>query len=1052
MIRFLLFSLFFSLITAQGFTQIIITGNTELCSGESSTLTATMTGSGYGTTNYIFEIINYSDHPPFSDGRPIDPDFTGCTSSGHDDCFAPANGPSLINGYPIGFTFCFFNQQYDRFWVGSNGWLGFTNPTGKGWTTYTATTIPNEASNVPKNCIFAPWQDWYPGAAGVAENVFYYNTGTAPNRKLVVYWADCPLFQCTDQNENRGTFMIVLNEQSSVIENFIQQKPQCTNSSEGATQGVHNLEGNIAYTATGRNYQVWTTANEGTRFNPSGVNWYKDAPPPAGVFVGYGDNLVVSPATTTTYYAIAGTCDGSNISANTTVNVYPRPPTPTIDGKANPCQNDIVTYTTGPGGSNYLWTYTGASLIIGGGSNDNWITLKWTASGTKLISVNYENSNGCEAITPGTLSVSVGAFEVPVINTPSPEACSGTVVPFTTQSGKSNYIWEYITSGAIWVSGGGLTDNSISLKWVTPGDKTIFVNYTDPNGCTGSPPTEKTVTIKPIPQLSPPLTKSICTGENTNFSLSSTPPGSMFSWTTPNPICTNIAPPCPTGNSNATMISDLLILNAYTAGSVNYFITPTLNNCTGPAQTVVINVNPIPGPADQILGSSYACTGWSHQMYSIPIIVNALGYSWTYSGTGATITNNGNTIFIDFAPNATSGDLRVKGLNGCGEGQSSPLFNITINPFPGPASTILGPTPVCSSWSNQIYSMPEVANATGYSWTYSGTGANITNNGNTVSIDFSPDATSGNLKGKGINSCADGTWSPDFFITVNPMPLVSLSQCNDQKTTKNAKPFLLKGGEPLGAGGIYRIDDPTAPAVPGNLFNPGDPAMTIGQHTIFYTYTNANACSATAQQTITIMGSNSGFSCGQLFYDIRDDEVYRTSLLSNCWMLENLRYGTKLNAPLQPQTDNCLVEKYCLSTDANCTAYGGLYQWDELIQYEATAGPGYQGVCPPGWHVPSQQEWQDMINAVANVTPGDGMAGGTLKDPYASFNALLNGVYYLNNLWAYTTGSPTATMFWTSTPSGISHAVARGLNNISYSVSYYPSFKANAFPVRCVKD
>jgi uncharacterized protein (TIGR02145 family) len=80
------------------------------------------------------------------------------------------------------------------------------------------------------------------------------------------------------------------------------------------------------------------------------------------------------------------------------------------------------------------------------------------------------------------------------------------------------------------------------------------------------------------------------------------------------------------------------------------------------------------------------------------------------------------------------------------------------------------------------------------------------------------------------------------------------------------------------------------------------------------------------------------------------------------------------------------------------------------------------------------------------------MAGGTLKDPYASFNALLNGVYYLNNLWAYTTGSPTATMFWTSTPSGTSHAVARGLNNISYSVSYYPSFKANAFPVRCVKD
>ena len=266
------FILAFFMLTCSVVAQITITGINTLCAGESTTLTATTSGSSYGTTNYIFETIPYAPQLFFG-GTVVDPDFTGCTSSGHDDCYAPG----LTSGYPIGFSFCFFNQQYDHFWVGSNGWIGFTNPSGQSWTTYVATTIPNTASNVPKNCIFAPWQDWYPGANGSGNDVYYYTTGTAPDRKLVVYWNHCPLFDCQTQTANRGTFMIVLNESTSIIENFIQLKPECSGSgsSEGATQGVINLVGDQAYTATGRNYQVWTAANEGTRFTPSGITWYK---------------------------------------------------------------------------------------------------------------------------------------------------------------------------------------------------------------------------------------------------------------------------------------------------------------------------------------------------------------------------------------------------------------------------------------------------------------------------------------------------------------------------------------------------------------------------------------------------------------------------------------------------------------------------------------------------------------------------------------------------------------------------------------------------------
>jgi uncharacterized protein (TIGR02145 family) len=40
----------------------------------------------------------------------------------------------------------------------------------------------------------------------------------------------------------------------------------------------------------------------------------------------------------------------------------------------------------------------------------------------------------------------------------------------------------------------------------------------------------------------------------------------------------------------------------------------------------------------------------------------------------------------------------------------------------------------------------------------------------------------------------------------------------------------------------------------------------------------------------------------------------------------------------------------------NCDIYGGLYQWHEMMQYVSTEST--QGICPNGWHLPSDQEWK----------------------------------------------------------------------------------------------
>jgi uncharacterized protein (TIGR02145 family) len=56
------------------------------------------------------------------------------------------------------------------------------------------------------------------------------------------------------------------------------------------------------------------------------------------------------------------------------------------------------------------------------------------------------------------------------------------------------------------------------------------------------------------------------------------------------------------------------------------------------------------------------------------------------------------------------------------------------------------------------------------------------------------------------------------------------------------------------------------------------------------------------------------------------------------------------------QTDNGTIEKYCFdNTETNCDVYGGLYQWNEMMQY--STAPGVKGICPTGWHLPTDAEW-----------------------------------------------------------------------------------------------
>lgn len=193
--------------------------------------------------------------------------------------------------------------------------------------------------------------------------------------------------------------------------------------------------------------------------------------------------------------------------------------------------------------------------------------------------------------------------------------------------------------------------------------------------------------------------------------------------------------------------------------------------CTANSNTIKINVTALPDAAGAISGFDNACETQTGTQYTTALIPNADSYSWTYSGTGVTMySETTNTMTMDFSATATSGILTVKGINTCGNGATSPTYSITVNPIPGNAGTITGTSTLCQGTTTVFYSIPAVTNADNYVWNYSGTGALISGSTNSITIDFTANATSGILTVKGGNNCTTGTVSPDFNITVNTIP------------------------------------------------------------------------------------------------------------------------------------------------------------------------------------------------------------------------------------------------------------------------------------------
>ncbi len=196
--------------------------------------------------------------------------------------------------------------------------------------------------------------------------------------------------------------------------------------------------------------------------------------------------------------------------------------------------------------------------------------------------------------------------------------------------------------------------------------------------------------------------------------------------------------------------------------------------------------------------------------------------------------------------------------------------------------------------------------------------------------------------------------------------------------------------------------------------------------------------------------------CPDTFTDPRNGQTYNALKIGDqCWMGENLNIGTMILGS-QNQSDNSTIEKYCYGdVAANCDTYGGLYQWDELMDYETNND---KGICPDGWHVPTDVEWM-QIEVEVGMSYEDatsmGLRGtdqGTILGEGGSsgFEALYGGTR--NSGGAFNFIGDYAS-FFSSTPGSQNNlAWVRYMFSANGQILRNPYDKTMGLSVRCVKD
>jgi uncharacterized protein (TIGR02145 family) len=207
------------------------------------------------------------------------------------------------------------------------------------------------------------------------------------------------------------------------------------------------------------------------------------------------------------------------------------------------------------------------------------------------------------------------------------------------------------------------------------------------------------------------------------------------------------------------------------------------------------------------------------------------------------------------------------------------------------------------------------------------------------------------------------------------------------------------------------------------------------------------------------------------FTDSRDGQEYGWATIGlQQWMTENLAYLPAVSPSSEGSYHSPYYYVYgyegtsltSAKAASNYSTYGVLYNWPAAMNGASSSSSnpsGVHGVCPSGWHLPSDAEWTELTLFIG----GEGAAGGRLKESgydhwwfpntdatnEQGFTALPGGYRKDDGTFSYIGGIG---LWWSATEVYMGSAETREMGYLGAAVNPYFHVNGVGLSVRCVKD
>ena len=335
----------------------------------------------------------------------------------------------------------------------------------------------------------------------------------------------------------------------------------------------------------------------------------------------------------------------------------------------------------------------------------------------------------CSASFTQDIILSVHSLPVPTISGLA-TACEGaTSVTYTTETGGgiTGYSWT-VSGGGLKTSGGGASDNTMTVTWNTAGSQSVTVNYLDGNGCTATSPTSKSITINPLPTLTgASQAAAVCEGNGATINLT----GLLASSTSTidykiNGVAQSAVSGVAANVSGAASFASAA-LSAANNGQILEItavtVTSAPTNCSATfAQDVTLSVNPLPNVGLTVSVTTNPICSGSGTNITVTSSEAGINYQLRNNADNSPVNSpvsGGGTINLPtgtLTSTTTFNVLAINATTSC-SAQLTGTVTVTVNPTP---AILAMSTTVCSAAGFTV-SPVDVTNGvvpsgTTYSW------------------------------------------------------------------------------------------------------------------------------------------------------------------------------------------------------------------------------------------------------------------------------------------------------------------------------------------------